>query len=217
MSIQRGMIYNDKIITEDTISESPGSGELLRSMHNAVTATILGRHGDSVLRVTHGDCFILRDSKPTPMPVETLLGSLLFNNQIQAIYTSENSIVDIRHGDMLAMFNGFSSVTRVFGNRCPERLRVFIFVDENVSHVQRVLCDRDIMIGFRNRFDRFISNLWAEEIEYTYSEVVRIYLNTDNNDAELKEIRKRIFIMVLHKRCQLRFDASIVRNIINRL
>ena len=225
MTYENGMVYNNDSTT--TYAYQPhGSGELMRGIQHPSRVSILGKPREAVWHVLAGDGILIRDSKPDPtQTVDTLLGSVLFNNQFQAHYAGTNTLSEIRQGDIFVLFSEdvLSTFSNVRDGNTPTLMaRALIFVNEGPGHVRKLLRDRDIMVGFRTRFERFVINLAASSTGgdvLPYVIIGSVHLNKTKNDTDLKKIRMRVFIMVLHKRYPfpIRFDTDTVRAIVNRL
>ena len=219
MTYENGMVYNNNSTV--TYAYQPhGSGELMPDADTNTKISIHGTPREAVWRVLSGDGMLLRDPKPV-QTVDSLLGSMLFNNQVQGFYAGQDALSEIRHGDILVVYP--EDVFRSFDNGNATTARALIFVDEGPGHVRALLRDRDLMVGFRTRFERFMLNLTVTSTGgHTFPNYLikgTVILDKARNDSELKQIRMRTFIMVLHKRYPFpgRFDDDVVRAIVNRL
>ncbi len=90
------------------------------------------------------------------------------------------------------------SIEPSFDSSDARAIRVFVFVEDRVSCVKKVLRQRDLVATYRANFDRFFSNLSVPAVvDITTTKNATLLLNTQQNDADLKNVRETNFLQVI--------------------
>ena len=183
---------------------SGGGGNLQRGDATNSVPIIGGLAPTAVWRVQLGNVVFIRDSKPSggAEPFENILGSL-FNNDFRGDLAYTDSVGDVRHGDILAVPVSGNIDEALSQEPSSDRsdaraIRVFVFVEEQIRRVKKVLRRRDRVATFRANFNRFFSNLSVPAaFDDTETKNVTLLLNTQQNDADLKNVRETAFLQAI--------------------